>query len=363
MENKNRFVIIMAGGVGSRFWPKSTEQNPKQFLDVLGVGKTLIQLTFERFNKIVSAENILVVTNEQYVELVINQLPLINAENVLAEPCMRNTAPCLAYAIKKIENRVSNAVMIVTPADHLISKVDVFEEVMNVGIDYVANHDQILTIGIQPDRPNTGYGYIEYSKKYKNAELTPVKVEQFKEKPNLETAKMYLQNGNFSWNSGMFLWSLKTILKSFEMYAEDVMMYFETVNDIYGTPQEKEFILDVYSKCPSISIDYAILEKAENVSVINTDIGWSDIGTWVSLQEHIEKSIKGNFIISGEVLMDNSSGNIVSLPNGKILATKGLNDFIIVESEGVLMIVAKEYEQNIKQLRSEVGEKFGREFI
>lgn len=363
MENKDKFVIIMAGGVGSRFWPKSTEKNPKQFLDVLGVGKTLIQLTFERFNKIVPAENILVVTNEQYVDLVLGQLPLMESENVLAEPCMRNTAPCLAYAIKKIEKKSSNAIMIVTPADHLIAKVDVFEDVMNTGIEYVTKNEQILTIGIQPDRPNTGYGYIEYSKKSIGEGLTPVKVEQFKEKPNLETAKTYLRNGNFSWNSGMFLWSLPTILKSFNKHASDVIQFFETDEDVYGTSKEKDFINTVYSKCPSISIDYAILEKAENVSVINTDIGWSDIGTWVSLQEHIEKSIKGNFVISGEVLMDNSSGNIVSLPEGKILATKGLNDFIIVESDGVLMIVAKEYEQNIKQLRSEVGQKFGKEFI
>lgn len=364
MNKEDKYLVIMAGGVGSRFWPKSTEENPKQFLDVLGVGKTLIQLTFERFNSIVPSENILVVTNEQYVDLVLEQLPKIEKHNVLAEPCMRNTAPCLAYAIKKIEQENPEAVMIVSPADHLISKTDVFQSVMNTGIEYVSQNDRILTIGIQPDRPNTGYGYIEYNIDHKNDHHVPVDVKQFKEKPNLETAKDYIDRGNFSWNSGMFLWSLKTILNSFNSHASDVIQLFDTKGEvIYGTEREKEFIESVYSNCPSISVDYAILERADNVSVMNTDIGWSDIGTWVSLQEHIQKSEEGNFEISGKTLMDKSKGNIVSLPDGRILATKGLNDFIIVESEGVLMIVSKEYEQDIKALRFEIGEKFGKEYI
>jgi mannose-1-phosphate guanylyltransferase len=353
----------MAGGVGSRFWPKSTEKSPKQFLDVLGVGKTLIQLTFDRFNKLVPAENILVVTNAQYVDLVMDQLPLMEKQNVLAEPFMRNTAPCLAYAIKKIESQNPNAIMVVTPADHLISKTEVFESVMNKGMDYVTNNDQILTIGIEPDRPNTGYGYIEYSLDSKNDDLKPVSVLNFKEKPDLETAKLYLKQGNYSWNSGMFLWSLKTINKSFEQNAPEVIQHFITDKSVYNTSNERAFIDEVYAKCPSISVDYAILEKADNVSVINTDIGWSDIGTWVSLEEHITKSEEGNFEISGKTLMQKSTGNIVSLADGKILATKGLENFIIVETDGVLMIVAKEYEQDIKQLRAEVGEKFGKEFI
>ena len=353
----------MAGGVGSRFWPKSTEKNPKQFLDVLGVGRTLIQLTYDRFSAFIPDENILVVTNEQYVGLVETQLPRILRTNILAEPVMRNTAPCVAYAAKKIESVNPNAVMIVTPADHLISKTEVFNQVMKTGLAHVSSHSEILTIGIEPDRPNTGYGYIEYAKGRSNQDNIPVPVQQFKEKPNLSTAKEYLANGNFSWNSGMFLWSLKTILKSFETDAPDVLTCFESSKPVYGTDEESDFIKNVYHNCPSISIDYAILEKAENVMVINTDIGWSDIGTWVSLQNHIEKSIKGNFVISGDVLMENSSGNIVSLPEGKILATKGLDNFIVVESDGVLMIVAKEYEQNIKQLRSEVGSVYGKDKI
>lgn len=359
----NQFVVIMAGGVGSRFWPKSTEKNPKQFLDVLGVGRTLIQLTFDRFNTFIPAENILVVTNDKYVGLVQQQLPRIPKNNILAEPIMRNTAPCVAYAVKKIEQLSPDAVMIITPADHLISKVPTFERVMKSGLEYAENNPDILTIGIEPDRPNTGYGYIEYSKSAVSDGITPVHVEQFKEKPNLKTAKEYLANGNFSWNSGMFLWSLDTIKKSFAENANDVMSCFETSENVYNTDKEEGFIQEVYGKCPSISIDYAILEKANNVSVINTDLGWSDIGTWVSLQNHINKSVKGNFIISGDVLMDDSTGNIVSLPEGKILATKGLDNFIIVESDGVLMIVAKEYEQNIKQLRSDVGELYGKDKI
>ncbi|MGB0807213.1 MAG: mannose-1-phosphate guanylyltransferase [Salibacteraceae bacterium] len=359
----NQFAVIMAGGVGSRFWPKSTEKNPKQFLDVLGVGRTLIQLTFDRFNSFIPAENILVVTNEGYIDLVKKQLPRVLDQNILAEPCMRNTAPCVAYAVKKIESQNPNAVMIVTPADHLISKVSVFEKVMHAGLSYVSENAEILTIGIEPDRPNTGYGYIEYSKNAISDGVTPVKVEQFKEKPNLKTAKEYLANGNFSWNSGMFLWSLDTIKRSFAENAPEVMQFFETNSSVYNTEKETDFINQVYARCPSISIDYAVLEKANNVSVINTDIGWSDIGTWVSLQNHINKSVKGNFIISGDVLMEDSTGNIVSLPEGKILATKGLDNFIVVESEGVLMIVAKEYEQNIKQLRGQVGELYGEDKI
>tara|TARA_R110002050_G_scaffold300586_1_gene470663 strand:- start:38277 stop:39338 length:1062 start_codon:yes stop_codon:yes gene_type:complete len=353
----------MAGGVGSRFWPKSKESSPKQFLDVLGSGKTLIQQTFDRFNTFVPAENILVVTNAIYVDLVLEQLPLMLSQNVLAEPCMRNTAPCLAYAIKKIESQNPNAVMIVTPADHLISKTDVFESVMQKGLDFVTNNPQILTIGIQPDRPNTGYGYIEYASETKNTDLVPVPVLQFKEKPDLATAKSYLEQGNYSWNSGMFLWSLKTINASFAKNAPEVMDYFVTDENVYNTPNERAFIDEVYAKCPSISVDYAILEKADNVSVINTDIGWSDIGTWVSLQEHIKENKKGNFIISGQTQMENSTGNIVSLSDGRILATKGLNNFIVVETDGVLMIVAKEYEQDIKELRKKAGKKFGKEIL
>lgn len=351
----------MAGGVGSRFWPKSTEKNPKQFLDVLGVGRSLIQLTFDRFNAFIPAENILVVTNEKYVDLVKEQLPRVLETNILAEPIMRNTAPCVAYAVKKIESINPDAVMIVTPADHLISKMDVFNEVMKKGLDFVTRNSDILTIGIEPDRPNTGYGYIEYAKSTKSEDYIPVEVQQFKEKPNLKTAKEYLAHGNFSWNSGMFLWSVKTITHSFRVNAPEVISCFDTEKLVYGTPDEKSFINAVYAKSPSISIDYAILEKANNVKVINTDIGWSDIGTWVSLQNHIEKSIKGNFIISGEVLMEDSTGNIVSLPDGKILATKGVDNLIIVESDGVLMIVAKEFEQNIKQLRSQVGDLYGKD--
>ena len=355
----DKYCVIMAGGVGSRFWPKSKESSPKQFLDVLGTGKTLIQQTFDRFNKFIPAENILVVTNAIYVDLVMEQLPLMKAHNVLAEPCMRNTAPCLAYAVKKIESQNPNAVMVVTPADHLISKTEVFESVMATGLDFVANNDEILTIGIEPNRPNTGYGYIEFEKG--SVSGSPVKVLNFKEKPDVETAKDYLASGNYSWNSGMFLWSLKTISNSFSKNAPEVIQYFETTEEIYNTDKERGFIDEVYAKCPSISVDYAILEKANNVSVINTDIGWSDIGTWVSLEEHITNKDGDNAIISGQSIMEESTGNIVSLTDGKILATKGLNNFIVVETDGVLMIVAKEFEQDIKQLRAKAGEKFGKE--
>ena len=360
---KNRYCVIMAGGVGSRFWPKSTESSPKQFLDVLGTGETLIQQTFSRFRNLVPTENILVVTNDRYVDLVREQLPQIHSDNILAEPCMRNTAPCLAYAIKKIQVKNPNAVMVVAPADHLITKQDVFEQVMNLGLDYVGQHPQILTIGIQPHRPNTGYGYIEYQKTENQPEFQPVSVRSFKEKPDVETAKKYIQLGNYSWNSGMFLLSIPTILESFEKLAPEVISHFHTEESVYYTSNEREFIEEVYENCPNISIDYAILEKANNVSVINTDIGWSDIGTWVSLQEHISPTEEGNFVISGTILSEDSTQNIISMAKGKKLILKGVDEMIVVEREDVLMIVAKKYEQDIKELRAQAGEMFGKEIM
>lgn len=352
----------MAGGVGSRFWPQSTTQNPKQFLDVLGTGRTLLQQTYDRFSHFIPDENILVVTNDLYTEMVESQLPEISTQNILSEPSMRNTAPCLAYAVKKIESKNPMAQMVVTPSDHLITNGNEFNKVMELGFDYVANNDDLLTIGIKPNRPNTGYGYIEYNKRVNHHVLGVTSVIQFKEKPDIETASNYLSAGNFSWNSGMFLWNVSTILKSFKNNAPEVLAPFEGSEGVFYTEKEQDYINSIYDKCPVISIDYAILEKAENVKVINAEIGWSDIGTWVALQEHIPPT-KGNFVIQGKTLLSESHGNIISVDENRVVATKGINDLIIVESDGVLMIVTKHNEQEIKKLRQMVGESFGEDLI
>jgi mannose-1-phosphate guanylyltransferase len=352
----------MAGGVGSRFWPLSKETMPKQFLDVLGFGRTLIQQTYDRFSSFIPDENFLVVTNEQYVELVAEQLPQLQANHILAEPMMRNTAPCIAYAVKKIEAENPDAAMIITPADHVIGKEYNFKNTINRGLAFVAQKEAILTIGITPSEPNTGYGYIEYNK-HQNKEGEPTPVEQFREKPSKEVAEHYLAQGNFSWNSGMFLWSVATIKKAFDKHSHTIFELFDAPEGVYGTEREKGFIEEIYPKCPKISIDYAILERAKNVWVINADLGWSDVGTWLAVEEHVGLNANGNAIVNGEAISKNSKGNIVYLPSGKKLVMAGVQDLVIVDEGDVLMIVTREHNQHVKELRADAGEAFGKEVM
>ncbi len=363
MINKNRYVLIMAGGVGSRFWPLSRKSNPKQFLDILGTGETLIQMTYRRFCEVCPADNIFVVTSEEYSDVVKEQLG-IDPTRVLSEPLRRNTAPCIAYGVFRIISADPDAVIAVTPADHLIEKEEVFTEVLNEAYQYASENEVLLTLGIKPDRPETGYGYIQASLKTKVAGFNGLhKVKAFTEKPVVEMAKVFLESGDFFWNSGIFIWKGKSVLKAFETHLPDVYVPFSQGIGLYGTSAEPRFIADAYSQCRSISVDYGLMEKADNVYVICTDLGWSDLGTWGSLYEHSEIDKNNNAKIESEAFTYNSEGNIISLQEGKIAVIQGMDDYIIVDSGDVLLIVRKEEEQNIKLYLEDVKKKTGDKYL
>lgn len=350
----NRYVIIMAGGVGSRFWPLSRNSKPKQFLDILGTGETLIQQTFRRFKEICPEENIFVVTSASQHDLVVEQLK-IDPSKVLGEPFRRNTAPCLAYGTFRILKDNPDAIVAVTPADHLIDKEDRFREEISRCFDFAKEHDALVTLGIKPDRPETGYGYIQSDRKKPVKGFDKLlKVKTFTEKPDIDLAKIFLESGDFYWNSGIFIWNIKTILSAFEKYMPETFSVFDEGRELFGTKQEKSFIGKAYAECRSISIDYGIMEKADNVYVMCTDIGWSDLGTWSSLYEHTSLDKKGNAVVRGEVFSYDNKGNIFNISAGKIAVIQGLKDYIVVDSDDVLLIVKKEEEQNIKKFLDDV---------
>jgi len=358
----NRYIIIMAGGVGSRFWPLSRREKPKQFLDILGTGETLIQQTFRRFKQTCPEKNIFVVTSAEHKDLVVEQLG-IDPENVLAEPFRRNTAPCLAYGTFRIFKENPDAVITVTPADHLIIKEEKFCKVIQESMDFVKDNDALLTLGIKPDRPETGYGYIQADRKktvkgYDNL----LKVKTFTEKPDLDLAKVFLKSGDFYWNSGIFIWNINTILSAFRKHLPDMYAAFDEGKKLFGTKQEKSFIGRTYTECKSISIDYGIMEKADNVYVMCTDIGWSDLGTWSSLYDHSSLDKNGNSVIRGNLFSYDNRGNVFSISPDKVAVIQGLKDYIVVDSEDVLLIVKKEEEQNIKNyleaVKKETKEKY-----
>lgn len=335
----------MAGGVGSRFWPVSTTEFPKQFHDMLGSGETLIQKTFSRLSKIIPAENILILTNEKYNDLVLEQLPTVKQEQVLLEPAMRNTAPCILYASLKIKNQNPNAVMVVAPSDHWIEDEKAFCDNLQQCFDFCAAENALMTLGIQPTFPNTGFGYIEFDKSDSN----PIKkVSQFREKPDYETAKSFLENGNFLWNGGIFIWSVKAIINSFEAFQPEMNALFLEGFDSYNTNEEADFINQNYAKSENISIDYAILEKSENVFVLPATFDWNDLGTWGSLHEKLDKDENNNAVVNATVLLNNSSSNIISTSKEKLVIIDGLEDFIIVDKDNVLLIYPKSKEQEIK---------------
>jgi mannose-1-phosphate guanylyltransferase len=360
---RNRYVIIMAGGVGSRFWPLSRTGRPKQFLDILGTGETLIQQTFRRFKEACPEENIFVVTSAEHRDLVVEQLG-IDPSRVLGEPFRRNTAPCVAYGTFRILKENPKAVIAVTPADHLIVKEDKFCEVIRSCYEFASRNNALVTIGIKPDRPETGYGYIQANKKKPVRDHENLlKVKTFTEKPNLELAKVFLSSGDFFWNSGIFIWNMKSILEALEKYMPDAYVAFGEGKDLFGTSRESSFIGKTYAACKSISIDYGIMEKADNVYVMtSTDIGWSDLGTWGSLYEHSAMDKNGNAIVRGEIFSYANKGNIFNIAPGKVAVIQGLKDYIVIDSDDVLLIVKKEEEQNIRQYLDDVkkltGEKF-----
>lgn len=340
----------MAGGIGSRFWPMSRTQHPKQFLDILGTGETLIQQTYNRLKRICPEENIYIVTNDIYRDLTFEQLPNLNDEQVVCEPSRRNTAPCIAYANFKIAAKNPNANIVVAPADHLILKEDEFVRVINMALNYTAENDVLFTLGITPTRPDTGYGYIQFDDTEKDIK----KVKTFTEKPSLEIAKQFIDSGDFCWNSGMFVWSLKSINKAFETLLPNMHQIFSAGKGKYNTSDEEDFIKEAYSTCKNISIDYGIMEKSKNVHVISADIGWSDLGTWGSIYTHLPLDENKNAVVGKNVMLYESKGNIINVPKNKLVVLQGLKDYIVVESDNILLVCKKQDEQDIKQFVSDI---------
>ncbi|MGQ8337234.1 mannose-1-phosphate guanylyltransferase [Sunxiuqinia sp. A32] len=361
---KNNFCVIMAGGIGSRFWPLSKSSMPKQFLDIVGTGRTFIQMTYDRFTRVCPPENFYVVTSIDYKELVLEQLPELSEEQVLCEPLRRNTAPCVAYASYVIKKRNPNANMIVAPSDHLITKEDEFVRQIENGLDFVSNNNVLLTLGIMPSRPETGYGYIQINGKSSYGSLDNLyQVKTFTEKPDLKMAEIFLESGEFFWNSGIFIWSLSSILESFGQHLEEVDNLFKKGENLYGTPDEQHFIKKTYSECQNISIDYGIMEKAENVYVLCSDFGWSDLGTWGSLYENRAKDETQNSVRGENVLMYDSSGCIVNMPDDKLVVLQGLEDYIVVDADNTLLICKKQDEQQIRQFVSDVKMHKGDKYV
>lgn len=360
--NKNYYAIIMAGGIGSRFWPISRTTHPKQFLDILGTGKTLIQNTYERFLKVCPKENIYIVTNESYAALVKKQLPDIGEQQILTEPVMRNTAPCIAYGCYKIESINPEASIVVSPSDHLILNEQAFIEAIEKSLQVASEKECLITLGIKPSRPDTGYGYIQFTDKVINDEFHKVKT--FTEKPTLEIAKTFIQSGDFLWNAGIFVWSAKAILKAFTRYLPEMNEIFVEAKSVYNTGNEKSHIHKAYQQCTNISIDYGIMEKADNVYVLPSEFGWSDLGTWASIYQLAEKDYVGNAVIPSEkVIMYDSSNCMVNVPSQKLVVLQGLHDFIVVESNDTLLICPRDQEQNVKQVVADVKAKFGNKYI
>ena len=333
--------------MGSRFWPVSTTAFPKQFHDMLGSGDTLIQKTFSRLSKLIPVENILILTNDKYNDLVLEQLPMVKPEQVLLEPAMRNTAPCILYASLKIQKQNPDAVMVVAPSDHWIEDEAAFSRNLQQCFDFCEKENALMTLGIQPTFPNTGFGYIEFDKSDSN----PIKkVNQFREKPNYETAKSFLEQGNFLWNGGIFIWSVKSVTEAFEKFQPQMNALFQNGVKNYNTSSEKQFINDNYALAENISIDYAIMEKANNVYVLPATFDWNDLGTWGQLHEKLDKDENNNGIINAKVIMENASNNIVRSDADKIIVIDGLHDYIIVDKEGILLIYPKSKEQDIKRI-------------
>ena len=353
----NRYVIIMAGGVGSRFWPLSRVEKPKQFLDILGSGETLIQQTYRRFKSICPEKNIFVVTNADHKKLVTDQLG-IDPDRVLSEPLRRNTAPCIAYGTFRIKCENPEAVIAVTPSDHLILKEKEFCKVMDKAYEFAENNKALLTLGNKPDKPETGYGYIQANEKKRVDGFDKLlKVKTFTEKPDIDLARVFLKSGDFYWNSGIFIWKIDAILEALEKYLPDIFSAFDEGRDQFRTEKEENFIAQTYAACGSISIDYGIMEKADNVFVLCADVGWSDLGTWSSLYEQTPVDKNGNAILKGTIFSYENSGNIINIPSGKVAVLQGLKDYIVVNTDDVLLIVKKEEEQNIKQYLDAVKKK------
>ena len=359
MINKDYYAVIMAGGIGSRFWPVSRAAFPKQFHDMLGTGQTLLQKTYSRLNKIIPSENIYILTNDRYLDLTLEQLPEITEKQVVLEPTMRNTAPCILLSALKIKKENPNALMLVAPSDHWIEDEDAFAKDVQICFDAAKREDVLLTLGIEPTFPNTGYGYIE-SEKTSTADVK--KVQQFREKPNYETAKQFLAEENFVWNAGIFIWSVKSIVSSFERNLPEMAQLFSEGMKVYNTSEEKTFIEDQYGLAENISIDYGILERATNVFVKKATFDWNDLGTWGALHDKITSEASDNAVVKAIPYLKDASGNMIYTASEKLVVFDGVEDYIIVDTENVLLLFPKKKEQEIKKLLNEISHTFGENY-
>lgn len=359
--NKHNYVAIMAGGIGSRFWPMSRTEMPKQFLDILNLGRTLIQSTYDRFTRFIPADNIYVVTSMQYKEIVKKQLPELKEENILCEPSRKNTAPCIAYISYKLHQKDNNANLICAPADHLILDPDAFVDTCQRALHFTSHIKALVTLGIKPTNPNTGYGYIQYESLAAGENIYKVKL--FTEKPDAELAKTFVASGDFLWNAGIFVWQVKNIIRAFEQHMPEIHEVFDAEKENFNTAKEQEAIERIYPQCTNISIDYAVMEKADNVYVIPASFGWSDLGTWASAYETFEKDYLENAVGGNQVMVIDATKNMVQAPNHKLVVLQGLDEFIVVDTEDVLLICKKDKEQEIKQYVAEVKRNKGDKFL
>ncbi len=355
--NKHHYVAILAGGIGSRFWPKSRAAFPKQFLDILQTGKTLIQQTFERYARFIPVDNIYVITSKEYASLVKKQLPDMNENNILSEPSRKNTAPCVAFISYKLFEKDPESQIIIAPSDHIVLEPEAFQKAALKGLQFAKHMKALVTLGIKPTYPNTGYGYIQH-------ETLPVadhiyQVKTFTEKPNLELAKTFLASGDFLWNAGVFMWCSRDLVKAFEIYEPEMSELFISEKNNFNTPEENNALERIYPQCTNISIDYAIMEKASNVYVIPSSFGWSDLGTWNSAYDNLEKDYLGNAVAGGNVMIIDATKCMVSAPDKKLLLLQGMDDFIIIDTEDILLICKKEKEQQIKEYVAEVKRNKG----
>ena len=347
--NENNYLVILAGGAGSRFWPISSEELPKQFLDILGCGRTLIQLTLERFNGLIPKENVWVVTAEKYREIVMEQLPEVPSSNILCEPCRRNTAPCICYVSWKIKKLNTKANIVVSPSDHLVVDIQAFQSAIDDSLSFAAETDAVVTLGLKPTRPETGYGYIKADLTYSSSRKHNIfRVDEFKEKPTLEIAKKYIQSPNYLWNSGIFIWNVNTIINAFRVYEPEVSSIFEGLMPYYGTDKEQNKIDESYPQCKNISVDYAILEKAEEIFVFPASFSWSDLGTWNSLREQSDMDKYGNVCIGDNIKLYDTYNTIVHTCNKKEVIVEGLDGYVVAEKEGKLLVCRLSEEQQIK---------------
>ena len=360
--NKHHYVAIMAGGIGSRFWPKSRASYPKQFLDILNTGKSLIQWTFERYASFIPKENIFVVTSDEYKDIVAEQLPEIPVENILCEPSRKNTAPWVAYIAFKLAQKDPEAAMVVAPSDHMILDGETFKNITTKALDFVGSNSAFITLGIKPANPNTGYGYIQHDMNHSGVEDI-FKVKTFTEKPNLELAKTFVASGDFLWNAGIFVWKAKDVVEAFKTYQSEMFDLFDNEKETFNTPAEKAAIDRIYPLCTNVSIDFAIMEKADNVFVIPSSFGWSDLGTWTSAYDNLEKDYLGNAVTSDNVIIIDSTKCMISSPKNKLILLQGMDDFIVIDTDDALLICKKDKEQAIKEYVAEVKRSKGDKYL